>query len=117
MEFVMKRLALALSVMAATTGTALAHDTRSLEREMARQVFDIKVARRDGDLTYFEYRGLLRKQSHVSNLLRQVHADGVVTAREYYKVKRAQRQARRAFFAEANDEQYSRVRRWLAKYR
>lgn len=113
----MKSIALALGVVVATTGTVLAHDTRPLEREMSRQIFEIKQAHKDGDLTFFEYRNLMRRQGYVSDLLRQAHADGVVTAREYYQVKRVQRKARKAFYEEANDNQVSRIRRWLARYR
>lgn len=113
----MKRPLIALTVLAATPFAAHAHDTTPIEREMARQYELIKMYRRNGDLTRVEYRRLLREQGYVDDLLRQARSDGHVNGREFRRICNVQDDARDHIQREANDWQYSRFRRWLARYR
>lgn len=108
----MRRILLAGVVVALAPVTASAHDTTPIERKMERQVERIKMHRKSGDLTGAEYRKLLREQSFVSNSLRQARSDGNVTGKEYRKLVHAQHKARDNIYSEANDWQYSRLRRW-----
>ncbi len=113
----MKRTLIALTVLATTPFAAQAHDTTPIEREMASQYNQIKEYRRSGELTRIEYRRLLREQGHIDNLLRQARSDGQVTGREFRRICNVQDDARANILREASDWQYSRFRRWLARYR
>lgn len=113
----MKPLILALAVVAATPFAANAHDTTPIEGEMARQYDLIKLYRRNGDLTGREYRRLMREQGYVSDLLRQARSDGHVNGREFRQICNVQDDASDHIHREANDWQYSRLRRWYARYR
>jgi len=113
----MKRTLFALTVLAVTPLAAQAHDTTPIEREMANQVRMIKEYRRSGELTRVEYRRLQREQGYVDNLLRQARSDGHVDRSEFRRICNAQDDARAHILREASDWQYSRFRRWLARYR
>ncbi len=113
----MKRTLLALAVLATTPFAAQAHDTTPIEREMASQYTLIKDYRRTGDLTRIEYRRLVREQNTIDNLLRQARSDGYVNGREFRHICNVQEAARENINREASDWQYSRFRRWLARYR
>ena len=113
----MKRSILALAILAATPFAAQAHDTTPIEREMSRQYDLIKQYRRNGDLTRVEYRRLMREQGYVDDLLRQARSDGHVNGREFRRICNVQEGARENIYREATDWQYSRFRRWLARYR
>ena len=113
----MKRITLALAVLAASPLAAKAHDTAPIEREMTRQYNLIKQYRRDGELTRVEYRRLLREQGYIDDLLRQARSDGHVNGREFRRICNVQERASENIYREATDWQYSRFRRWLARYR
>lgn len=113
----MKRTLAVFAILAATPFAAQAHDTTPIEREMTRQYQLIKQHRRDGELTRVEYRRLLREQGYVGDLLRQARSDGNVTGREYRNIRNVQRNAQTHIHREASDWQYSRLRRWFARYR
>ena len=84
---------------------------------MGRQYDLIKLYRRNGDLTRVEYHRLMREQGYVSDLLRQARSDGHVSGREFRRICNVQEGASDNIHREANDWQYSRFRRWVARYR
>lgn len=113
----MKRTFIAFAILAATPIASQAHDTTPIEREMSSQYALIKDYRRNGDLTRIEYRRLMREQDRIDDLFRQARSDGHVNGREFRRICKAQDDARDNIYREASDWQYSRFRRWLARYR
>lgn len=113
----MSRTFIAIAFLAATPFAAAAHDTTPIERELTRQHDLIKTYRRSGELTGSEYRRLLREQAYIGDLLRQARSNGSVNEREFRRICNAQNDARDHIYREASDWQYSRFRRWFARYR
>ncbi len=101
-------------VMAASSLPAMAHSVRPLQYTLENQVGRIHLARRVGDLTWFEKRKLLAEQRAIARRIKYIKADGVVTGYEFRSVRRAQRRASRHIWAESNDNQIARWKRFLS---
>ena len=100
----MKRLLIAATLIAASTGLAAAHDTTPLEREMERQSRNIEDGRRMGELDHREFRQLQDEQNRITWMLDNARADGTVTRIEYRAIEEAQSEATQSIATHVNND-------------
>jgi len=103
----------ALAVSSPLLASPAAADT--IDQRQNWQRHRIEDARRSGELTRREYRGLLSEQAHIADLERRAKSDGYVTYRERRIITQAQNQAGRHIYEESHDGQSNWFRRWKSR--
>lgn len=102
-----------LVAMAALTATAATASADQVDRRQSMQEQRIQQARRSGELSRQEYRGLEAEQARIRDLERRAKADGRIDAREAAQIRSAQNEASRHIRAESTDnEKRGFWRRW-----
>jgi uncharacterized membrane protein YebE (DUF533 family) len=89
----MLRSAVAAALLLATTGVASAHDwrgydTSDIDARRAHQMRRIQDGRRSGELSWREYRFLLREQAQIAADERRAKADGYISSYERRRLNR-----------------------------
>ncbi|MCJ7452124.1 MAG: hypothetical protein MUO39_06555 [Steroidobacteraceae bacterium] len=101
----MLRTTLALGLLMACTGTALADATLRIDRIQAQQRARIEQGVASGQLTAPETRRLVHQERQLNRHQARVQADGVVTRGERYRLHRDAQRTSRAIFRQKHDPQ------------
>lgn len=88
-----KILLAAAAILTATTATASAHSVRRIDRVMDHQAAKIEQGRRTGQITWTEGIKLRAEQREIARLRDIYLSDGVLTGREFRRLRDKQKAA------------------------
>lgn len=101
----MLRRIIALGLLLACAGTALADSTPRIDRMQATQRARIEQGASSGQLTALETRRLVHHERQLARHEARVQADGVVTRGERHRLNRDARRTSRAIYRQKHDLQ------------
>jgi hypothetical protein len=101
----MLRRTLALGLLMACVGTALADATPRIDRLQVQQRARIEQGVASGQLTATETRRLVQQERQLRRHEARVQADGVVTRGERYRLNRDAQRTSRAIYRQKHDAQ------------
>ncbi len=101
----MLRRTIALGLLMACAGTALADATPRIDRMQAQQRARIEQGAASGQLTAPETRRLVRQERQLTRHEARVEVDGVVTRGERYRLNRDAQRTSRAIYWQKHDAQ------------
>lgn len=96
-------LALATTIIAATTMTASAASVKPVEKRQANQAERIEDGRRSGSITWLEGKKLRKEQRQIQALKNDYLSDGYLSKRESHVLKHKQKEAAAHIYEEKHD--------------